>query len=604
MNAFPIELHNGVFGYVDREWRPLVDAERALPGWVPQYFYPSLFERLALVLWRGPQGQEAIWFMGEDGGYLAGRIEDLGDAERKIVARTIASWALERLNAIVGRRPPQQICILNGEIRARLIDEWLADEGGGLRWASAATAPNLPYLVETLAAHRTEFDVGSSGEVRMSVVNPRTGGRLLINHSICLDDFRTVCPVEGEPGLYLCRAGHKASFLALYDALSGSVYVGEGRDDAWAAPHYFKFLDRDIHNHLVQNEISLERYFLSPTVRLASIFRNPPHLGHQLYNELGGLDALLRVSRGARRPPLAIVLGGPEGEVYGPTDNLFPEWRGSVVYYGDDWISRVYSEGLCALRLTDEYVGEGVRARIVSRACESELVAEDRSLATTLKEAGAPVVIVGLRVENRTLDDIPKFITAFADQLHDQWPDAMLVIDGHNAKAPGSSEVYKSAIACVRDPYEYERKIVAEVKQHCDKIGLPLIDLVGSVMERSVFWSALATAFVAPWGAGLAKYRWVGNCPGVILSNSWNIRYRADFDIYFDPMFMAGPSKVIVIDPESVRDIADVSALIMPPPSDQPAEGAMNFVVEIEDVISALKKILLYQDRSESRNAA
>lgn len=603
MSAFRVELREGDFGYFDLEWRPLLSREKALEGWVPQYFYPLIFEGISILSWEGPQGQEAVWFTGEDQIYLAGCVQDLGEVERKIVTRKISIWAMEKLGAIVNGGSSRLPSILEESVKRGLIEEWLGDAAGGLVWKPAAMAGHLPFLVETLACNRSALKVGPSGDVQLSVVNPRTGERVIIDHGICLDDFRTICPLAGEPGLYLCRAGHKASFLALYDASTGTVYVGEGENDSWAAPHYFRSLDKEIYFHLLQYEAALKDYFLRSSNRLAAIFRNPPHLGHQLYNEVGGIDVLLQASRGARRPPLALILGGAEGEIYGPTDALFPEWRGSVAYYGEDWISRVYNQRLCALRLTDEYVGEGVRARIVARACASELVAEDRSLASALKAAGTPIVIIGLRVENRTLGDIPKFIIALADRIHDHWPDAVLVIDGHNAKRPGSSEVYKSAIACTRDPYEYEREIVTEIKSHCDKTGLTLIDLVGSVMERSVFWSALATAFVAPWGAGLAKYRWLGNCPGVILSNSWNIQYRSDFDIYFDPNIMAKPSRVIVIDSDRVKDITDVSSLIMPHPSDQPAEGAMNFDVDIEDVVDALKDILSYQGASEKLDA-
>lgn len=603
MRAFRIEIQDGVFGYFDSEWRSLFPKERALEGWIPQYFYPLIFEGLSVLSWAGPCGEGAVWFTGEDEIYLAGCVQDLGEIERRTVIRGISIWAMEKLNAIVDGRNCRPGCILEESIKSRLVEDWLGDAVGGLIWEPAAMARELPFLAETLAATRSELGVGSSGDVQMTVVNPKTGGRLVINHGICLDDFRTICPVAGEPGLYLCRAGHKASFLALFDASTGTVYVGEGEHDSWAAPHYFRSVDKEIYLHVLQYEVALTEYFRFPSNRLAALFRSQPHLGHQLYNELGGIDILLQASRGARRPPLALILGGAEGEVYGPTDALFPEWQGSVDYYGEDWISRVYDEKLCALRLTDEYVGEGVRARIVARACSSELVTEDRSLARALKAAGAPIIIIGLRVENRTLSDIPKFVMAFADRLHDHWPDAILVIDGHNAKRPGSNEVYKSAIECTRDPYEYEREIVADVKTYCDKIGLPLVDLVGSVMERSVFWSALATAFVAPWGAGLAKYRWLGNCRGVILSNSWNILHRPDFNIYFDPGFMANPSQVAVIDSEYVKDISDVSSLIMPHPSDQPAEGAMNFEVEIDDVVSALKNILSYQGVSENSHA-
>ena len=34
------------------------------------------------------------------------------------------------------------------------------------------------------------------------------------------------------------------------------------------------------------------------------------------------------------------------------------------------------------------------------------------------------------------------------------------------------------------------------------------------------------------WGAGLAKYRWVCNKPGLLLTGEWNLRHREDLHIY------------------------------------------------------------------------
>lgn len=126
----------------------------------------------------------------------------------------------------------------------------------------------------------------------------------------------------------------------------------------------------------------------------------------------------------------------------------------------------------------------------------------------------------------------------------------------------------------------------------CHVEGLSLVNLVGSVMERSVFWCANATCFVAPWGAGLAKYRWIGNLPGVILSSRWNIEHRSDFNIYITSRYMEDPSCLAVIDPVQVTDIADVSSLLMPNPADQLQESSMNFLVSADHVAELLGRYL------------
>lgn len=597
MQSFDVQCRGGIFGYEDGGWRTLGAINGVLPGWRPERLYTGQFLSIDLLLWRSDVAV-GFWFLDAKKQYLAGRLLDLPAWERTQVVTAISRHAVAIVSAAVIGNAAPAFGQLDPQLVDALLQEWLAGEQVGTVVRLAVDAvDDFPFLAQTFAPENARIVIGEHGEATLSIVNPRNGVQVVLSHSLCLDDFLFICPVPGEPGLFLARAGHKSSFVALYDADTGILSVCEDVDRRWMAPHYFKTFEALLFRHFTDYREALSRYFTQPSVRLASVMRSPPHLGHQLYNELGGLEQILKEIEAAPtasiRPPAVVVIEGERSEVYGPTEDLFPELLGCVERWSaSDWREAVYSARLCALRLTTEYVSRALRTRITCRASTSPHVAADRELALHMKTVRQPVILFGLRVENRTVADLPTFLAEFATELKQTWPDALLVIDGHNAKTAGSNEVYSSWLACRIDPYEYEQELVADLARHCEQIGLGYLDLVGAVMERSVLWSTHATAFVTPWGAGLAKYRWLGNRPGVILSNTWNVAHRVDFSIYSDPSFMEDPSRVVLLDPAKVTDDPDMSTLIMEHPADQPAEGSMNFRVKIKDVIDALKEIM------------
>lgn len=597
MQSFEVQCRDGVFGYEDEQWRILGAMNGVLPGWRPERLYTGQFLSIDILLWRS-DAAVGFWFMDASKQYLAGRIADLPDWERSQIIAAVSQYAMQVVAAAAQGRAAPAFGQLDPQLVEALLQEWAGgDPHATVVRLAADSAEDFPHLMRTLAPENTRVIVGDDGEVALRIVNPRSGDQVFLTHCLCIDDYLFICPVPGETGLFLCRAGHKSSFVALYDAATGLLSICEDADRRWMGPHYFSTFESLLFRHFVAYRAELVRYFEQPSSRLASVMRSPPHLGHQLYNELGGLEQILQEIQGspiaAARPPAVVVIDGIRSEVYGPTEEMFPEFLGCVERWGaTEWRKAAYDDRLCALRLTTEYVSRSLRTRVTCRASVSPHVAADRDHSAQLQRTQRPVVLFGLRVENRTVTDLPTFLIDFATELKKAWPNALLVIDGHNAKTAGSKEVYSSGLACRIDPYEFEQDIVAGLTQHCERIGLECLDLVGAVMERSVFWSAHTTAFVTPWGAGLAKYRWLGNKPGVILSNTWNASQRADFSIYSDPDFMEGPSRVILLDPAKTIDDPDMSTLIMAHPADQPAEGAMNFRVKVADVIEALTEIM------------
>ena len=70
-----------------------------------------------------------------------------------------------------------------------------------------------------------------------------------------------------------------------------------------------------------------------------------------------------------------------------------------------------------------------------------------------------------------------------------------------------------------------------------------------------MIWCSEAHFFVAPWGAALAKYRWVCNTPGLTTVGAWNLQHRSDLAIYHHPDAMENPTPLAFNAPDAVVDV-------------------------------------------------
>ena len=68
--------------------------------------------------------------------------------------------------------------------------------------------------------------------------------------------------------------------------------------------------------------------------------------------------------------------------------------------------------------------------------------------------------------------------------------------------------------------------------------------------------------FISPWGAGLAKYRWAANKPGVVVSSRWVLQNKGDLHIYDSEKYMERPTEIRFIEPKHVFDLEDEPVLI------------------------------------------
>ena len=292
------------------------------------------------------------------------------------------------------------------------------------------------------------------------------------------------------------------------------------------------------------------------------------HVGHHLWNELSGLMAVVN-SVPANAYPWVIVQGQRgDGEAYGEVGAIFPELAQSVVRGLEsdaDMVEFCCQRGVQIIRTTSSYVSKSLRDRINTLVRASRGLDDERALARRLKADSVPIVVLGLRVENRTVADPEAFCTRVVEHLQERLGRVAVVLDGHNSRTrERGAESYPSFTEgrAATPPIEVERRIARSLQAAFSGDDVIIIDNIGGTMNASLFWLDQCDFFIAPWGAGLAKYRWAANKPGVVVSSKWVLENKGDLHIYDDTKYMEEPAEIRFIDSEHVFDFADEPVLV------------------------------------------
>jgi len=578
-----------------------------VPGWRPTFVYTG-FSPFAVLQFSSDAGEAAVWIVDADGVRLGGSVAELDDGARDAL-RAAAAPRVTQLMDVVLQQPALSF---DPQTRAFLrLPEGLRRDIGQLCAASALPPVRRVLLdaspdawdsgwgldrthVETLLA--TPFQdrlLRFAEDGMLSWPSPVDGRILPVQGSLCSDDFRFAYRlVDAVHGLvcYPIVSHHHSATLGLYVPAFGLVVVR----DAWAMGWldvYAPSLPDWLTPLVCRFGDALEGYFRAGASRVASIMRGWPanHLGHQLWNELSGIDWFLRSALGSHLPEW--IVPGPQTELWGAIDQLFPRIEGRVdrsAPNADFAIKAAYGTGACLVRITSEYVSAGLRASL-QRSVEADPVyGEIRRVIEGRARPDAPVILIGLRVENRTIIDLLDFCEELLERVAGAFPGAILILDGHNSGYDGRVIVSHGELGARRPPLEVERQIAAHLRRLQVGRDVTVVDTLGALIRTSLAWCAHADCFFSIWGASLAKYRWACNKRGLVVTSHWNRTHRSDLHIYDLPEFMESPSRLTFVDAEFVDDIPEAMLLVDAGPG-QPSFS--NFNVNHEHLLSQLLSV-------------
>lgn len=418
---------------------------------------------------------------------------------------------------------------------------------------------------------------------------------MLCTGCLTLDDLNSLFRFhDGSSGydVFILATEHLSRVAGLYVPKHGVVITLDG-DQARISRQPFRFLSRYVLHHLATYADNLFAGRERPTTEpygFATFLRGggSAHLGHQLWNELTAIDALV-ADLPPDRLPLWLVPGLPGGEIefYGPIDALFPEIAGRVRRgFADQGavIRHVYENRLILFRATRERIGDGLRCRVVAQA----------ALRAPELPARSHAILIGLRVENRTATDLGALCALVIEEAVRLHPGCTIVFDGHNARGGTRSDHTISSHredAASQSPLAVERGVVDAMRQRFAGQPVTLLDTLGEPLATSLAWSQACDGFVAVWGAGLAKYRWVANKPGLIVTNRWNLENKGDLHIYDAGAYMADPTPLVFVPAAVMQDRPDAAMLV---PFDQATYS--NFDFDLDAMRSHVRAFLMALD--------
>ena len=341
--------------------------------------------------------------------------------------------------------------------------------------------------------------------------------------------------------------------FAYYDHLPG-LYRGALTRDPGHLPALFA-------RHLLCGPAEFPGWLASTPQSIAS-FTWPEaqaHLGHFLWNEASGLERAVESLDPAQYPAILNLAGPSQTEFYAPLETLYPEFAGEIrnEFADTDAMQlHCYRHALQPIRLSGTRVTAAIRRRVMA------VVAADPEVALLARLLGPPdpaipIIVLGLRLSDRTHADLGGFYARAIARLLTHVPRLTVVIDGLNARpgrAAGTFRVFSGG----PDPGDLqsrEKSLVAGLRQATAGLPVDIVDCVGIGMRLNLFWIDRARMFIAPWGAGLVKYRWVCNKPGFVFTSRNNLTQPDHLPIYHLPLFMDDPAPIEFADPAHVTDL-------------------------------------------------
>lgn len=599
---FDVVLRDGAYGWweSDGEFQPLTSAADVLAGW------------RAVGVFRSPAGPAVVeftndaavasWFLDADLVRLGGTIWELDEQGKRLFGD--AFWpVLARLaEAALGGVEPSSCAAAHGFLRLNSstrndLASLVLASGPGAQFVAASEGQvpaDLPFLGEALSIDLQEAALTGAANGGLRYVDPSNNQPVSLKHSLLLDDFRFLYPLKCASGrqLFACAAGHYNNFLGLYDHDNATFYA----KNVEVATRAFEWVRQSLVVAVALYAAPLSRYLELPSTRLTAFLRPPPssHLGHQLRDELAGLERLSSLCVTQSDIAVAVPSADRGTEIYGPVDQIFVELAGKVRHWNSDldFREQAYNEGLCLFRQTYPYVSDSLRQKIRARIERSLELEPDRDRLSRLKGEGRAVVLIGLRVENRTLIGLDEFIRRLLDLLSSMVQCGAVVLDGFNSWGERPDQIYHTneQKAAKRLPIDVERELASKIVAAAPG-NIEVIDLIGASVDRSLFWSFNSDCFFAIWGAGLAKYRWAANRPGYVLSSAWNLKHRSDLRIYDSPEVMEAPTELQFVEPHLVFDRPDAEILNFQ--HDQEIDSYFNFAVERTGTLASVREFFL-----------
>ena len=566
------------------------------PGWTAQSLYRD-FEPFYLLELRHADGARAAWLLDAEL-RLIDDFTRVSAATRDAVLPHAAPVMSRHLDAVLAFQDPHDdarvaryldlvpgvrhilVGHCNGDIRPALTPLGASSMAASMLMPRGPAAGGIVLLREVveraLGVDLHQRTLSSIRDGSLDWPSPIDGSETRLRGIFTLDDYVFVYQFTDRNGIdFLAVAGDRSARLIGLVVPAANLFLFDDRTGVWMGDTWLRN-ERGgafwplLVRHVNQYAELMGQRRRSGRAACVNVLLSNIHIGHHLWNDLTGLEALCRAVP-EERVPATMILGAQDGgaELFGPLETLFPALAGRVdrtLAGVDAFIRWTYGEDVWPCRITRDHVSASLRERITCHLDRGKDARRVHDLVAARPRAlpRPPMVIFGLRVEDRTFVDLPAFCGAFTAFMAERHPGSVIVFDGYNrGPAAGEAGVIRGmAYGLARRPPEaVEREIVAGLAARFADAPVSIIGTTGESIATSLAWCRHADAAFAIWGAGLAKYRWLANLPTMMISTRANLLGRGDLAIYHDPRFTEAPAPYRLADAAWVRDAGAEGAL-------------------------------------------
>lgn len=500
-------------------------------------------------------GSKAYWLFNKEREYLS------NDLVKYFIGKKISDSFRNLLSIIIRTENAHDFLHMFEKVASKLIE---AD-------ISLSTEP---CIIKNLSERdsQDEMIVEYAKEKSVSLLDSY-GNKVISRHSLVPSPMTTVYLYYNESGdlLYLSFwGGHLNKPIITWDFVNMTFFTELVKNEVK------NYLENFI-SHIINKHKLITNYLNSKTEKLisCSVFS---HLGHILWNDLTGLD------RAKKNNLLNLI-----DELCFLRSDVFDVWLniGKYLSISSNKIRKlgnvsiddhIYTNKCFLVRLSDQFISKAL----------TDAIKLDNSYPTYFSDnANCVKVTIGLRFENRTwlnqLRDLPLMVKMLASYFKGRKVE--LYIDGHNINTRGSGTKIKSFKEKEEhDVLNLEIKAYNQVFALEKELNIKVINGVDVPLSFALSHIYESDFFIAPWGAGLSKYKWCANLPGVIFTNKKALKSKLDLFIYEDGKYREGATKCSYVEESYIEDEAAITSII-----EDKYNHRDNFQLDISGVIKALE---------------
>lgn len=584
-------------------------------GWYPKVLLDVGTEIYLLELARC-NGQKATWFVDKYYNHITDNFHVLSKIQQKNLLQTLQEPILEVYTSLLSAAVndlSENAKLLN------LINEQTARFLVAMTLARVAVPCNLINVQEATQSN-SKFQLIAEGMSLQHVTaalrwnlqehvdqalsrgylvcpSPVTGEELKTTESLVIHEhrmaFRFIEPTH-KFVFYISATHHPFRVADLYIPALNAVFLD--LPDDTRTPNSEIMVD--YLTHFVTHSAAILSYFGVAERMPAVVCRGFPgmHIGHHLWNELTAFDRIARRFKAGPLPVIIIPNAARGSEAYGPIDRLFPEWAGkvdrSLRMESETLGNFVYRKNFLLFRALDQHVSAGLSQRLIETACTAPITSQSKARIVDLKSQGFEIIVIGLRVENRTATNLYDCFEKLVTYLATKFERLAVVVDGHNSRLMGDFTTAFDSFGQTgsSNPILIELELAIRLNRRFEYTNVQIVNMVGQSVSDSICWTQESLFFIAIWGASLAKYRWACNKVGLVISSRSNLTARHDLHIYDSAEFQENPVPILYVDPTSVTDCPEV-AVLFSPVNPVPASYA-NFHVDCQKLLPQIDQLL------------